>query len=94
MVRGWLTVKKLMSNMIQATTIKAGFKGEKFKGEEVLIPRIPNILNRYAVILDIVFEFPCFRTGTLPLRLFVNIVNIVYHQVLSTDFDSIQINHI
>lgn len=84
-----------MSNMIQATTIKAKFKGEEFKVEEVvLIPRIPNILNHNAVSLDIVFEFPCFRSGTLPLRLFVNIVNIVYHQVLSTDFDSIQTNHI
>jgi len=37
-----LSVKKLMNNVIQATIIKG-----KFKGEEVLIPRIPTISIQY-----------------------------------------------
>jgi ATP-dependent DNA helicase PIF1 len=41
-----LSVKKLMNNLIQATIIKG-----KFKGEEVLIPRIPIIPT------DLPFQF-------------------------------------
>lgn len=50
-----LTVKKLMNNVIQATIIKG-----KFKGEEVLIPRIPMIPT------DLPFEF---KRIQFPVRL-------------------------
>lgn len=50
-----LSVKKLMDNVIQATIIKG-----KFKGEEVLIPRIPIIPN------DLPFQF---KRIQFPVRL-------------------------
>ncbi|XP_070141579.1 uncharacterized protein [Drosophila kikkawai] len=50
-----LSVKKLMNNVIQATIIKG-----KFKGEEVLIPRIPIIPT------DLPFQF---KRIQFPVRL-------------------------